>query len=564
MSILFYLEVFFGIVFSVFLIINNAGLLSFFALILGAAFSIWFGFAAVSFLKNTTEKKLYILRKIAEYAPFFFIACFVISRAKIYGEREVMDAVLALYWLALIIFNRVILYRLNDKRARKYFPQLPELDPKHKHSIFFEILEWVDAIVQAACVVLLFTVFVFQLYVIPSESMVPQFMVGDRVAGIKFLSGPTFPLSSFRFPQLHKYERGDVVIIRNPHYKNEPNNELKFFTSQLVQYLTLTTVNINKDENGNVKADPLVKRIVGLPGEKIMLVDGVLYIKKAGEKDFKSFDESGYAAWNLSELSKSQLEYVRDAEKMTTEKLNRLQSVETWRKQVDFSEAEKEADVLIEKMKKIKGKADTVFSANDFLPKGQYLINYMAKDNEIIASKILTTDGGLTWFKAFLKNWQPETDKNFSQYNLYEKRNAQLNVLIKLAFGKLFVRNAELYKENATAERFASDEERTNIIGELEEYLFYLSLTSQRNMNEFPQAEEEYIPEGCYFMMGDNRFNSLDMRHEYSYHLESLNSNDAFSIVFITNIKPRYIPSSKMLGTVNLILFPFSRFGRIK
>jgi len=70
-------------------------------------------------------------------------------------------------------------------------------------------------------------------------------------------------------------------------------------------------------ENGKIKADPLVKRIVGLSGEKLMLVDGVLYIKKAGEKDFKVFDESAYAVWDLSKLPQSSLKYVKDV-KMNT------------------------------------------------------------------------------------------------------------------------------------------------------------------------------------------------------------------------------------------------------
>ena len=502
-----------------------------------------------------------VMRKTMEYIPYIFMACFIISRAVQTGQdRSTLDAVLAVYWFALVIYNRVLLFRLKDKRLPKYFPDLPAI-PKKKRSIISEILDWADSILQAACVVLLFTVFVLQLYVIPSESMVQQFMIGDRVAGFKVAAGPTFPLSSFRFPQIYNYKRGDVVIIRNPHYEDDPNNELKFFTSQLVQYLTLTMVNINKDENGKIKADPLVKRIVGLSGEKLMLVDGVLYIKKAGEKDFKAFDESAYAVWDLSKLPQSSLKYVKDI-KMNTEDLNRLQSVEAWRAKVDFDEAEKEALALIKKMKEIKAKPDKVFSAKDFLSKAQYLVTQMARDNEAIASKILTTDGGLMWFENFLTSWKKPIENN--SYNLYEMRNAQLNVLIKLGFGKLLVRNAELYKANVSEAVFSSDAERQAIINELGEYLYYLALSSQRNMDEFPKGEEEYIPENCYFMMGDNRFNSTDMRHEYQYHLEALNKDDPMSMMFVTNVAPRYIHSSRMLGTVNLILFPRARFGLVK
>ena len=561
MSILFYVESVLSLLFSVLLVIKNASGLAVIAAVLGSAYSIWTAFCIFSFFKNRTVNTMLVMRKTMEYVPYIFMACFIMSRAvQTEQDRSTLDAILAFYWIVMVVYNGVLLFRLKDKRLPKYFPDLPEL-PKKKRSIISEILDWADAILQAACIVLLFSVFVLQLYVIPSESMVQQFMIGDRVAGFKVAAGPTFPLSSFRFPQIYNYKRGDVVIIRNPHYEDDPNNELKFFTSQLVQYLTLTTVNINKDENGRIKADPLVKRIVGLSGEKLMLVDGVLYIKKAGEKDFKTFDESAYAVWDLSKLPQSSLKYVKDI-KMNTEDLNRLQSVEAWRAKVDFDEAEKEALALIKKMKEIKSKPDKVFSAKDFLSKAQYLVTQMARDNEAIASKILTTDGGLMWFESFLTSWKKSAEKN--SYNLYEMRNAQLNVLIKLGFGKLLVRNAELYKANVSDAVFSSDTERQAIINELGEYLYYLALSSQRNMDEFPKGEEEYIPENCYFMMGDNRFNSTDMRHEYQYHLEALNKDDAMSMMFVTNVAPRYIHSSRMLGTVNLILFPRARFGLVK
>ena len=561
MSILFYVESVLSLLFSVLLVIKNASGLAVIAAVLGSAYSIWTAFCIFSFFKNRTVNTMLVMRKTMEYIPYIFMACFIMSRAvQTEQDRSTLDAILAFYWIVMVVYNGVLLFRLKDKRLPKYFPDLPEL-PKKKRSIISEILDWADAILQAACIVLLFSVFVLQLYVIPSESMVQQFMIGDRVAGFKVAAGPTFPLSSFRFPQIYNYKRGDVVIIRNPHYEDDPNNELKFFTSQLVQYLTLTMVNINKDESGRIKADPLVKRIVGVGGEKLMLVDGVLYIKKAGEKDFKVFDESSYAVWDLSKLPQSSLKYVKDV-KMNTEDLNRLQSVEAWRAKVDFDEAEKEALALVKKMKEIKSKPDNVFSAKGFLSKAQYLVTQMARDNEAIASKILTTDGGLTWFENFLTSWKKPIENN--SYNLYEMRNAQLDLLIKLSFGKLLVRNAELYKANVSEAVFSSDAERQAIINELGEYLYYLALSSQRNMDEFPKGEEEYIPENCYFMMGDNRFNSTDMRHEYQYHLEALNKDDPMSMMFVTNVAPRYIHSSRMLGTVNLILFPRARFGLVK
>ncbi len=549
--------------FSGLLIVKNISQAAWAGLFLGLAFSIWASFSFFSFCKKKNKKSFFILRKTLEYTPFILAAAFVVSRINLFPNLYAMDAVLTYFWIALIIYNGVALYFLNDKRAKKYFPELPEIDKEKKHSLLYGIFDWADAIVQAICIVFLFTLFVFQLYVIPSESMVPQFMIGDRVLGVKIGAGPALPLSSYRLPTLYKYKRGDVVILRHPHYEEEENNELKFFGAQLIQYLTLTTVNINRDETGRIKADPLVKRIVGCPGEKIMLVDGKLFIKKAGELDFKEKNEEGYVTWNLEKLPASKLKFVSDI-RMDTKTLNRLESVEAWRAGVNFEEALKESDALVKKMRRLKKNDEKTFSTSNFLTKGKYIIQQMLNKNEIISSKILSDDGGVFWFESFMKDWSKAGIENFSSYNLYEKRNAQLNVLIKIAFGKLFVRNAELYSQNASEEKFAEDEERQTYLSELENYMFYLMYSRSRNMNEFPKGAEEYIPEDSYFMMGDNRFNSADMRHSAKHHIEELDRQDPASILFITNVSPRYIHKSRMLGTVNLIMFPFSRIGRIK
>ena len=120
-----------------------------------------------------------------------------------------------------------------------------------------------------------------------------------------------------------------------------------------------------------------------------------------------------------------------------------------------------------------------------------------------------------------------------------------------------------MFQANATAEQFIGDEVRNRLLEEAQDYAFYLAWTSQRNMNVFPAGDDEYIPDNAYFMMGDNRFNSTDMRHAYVFRSTPVDIYDALSIRFQSNSDPKYVSADKILGTTVLRVFPFSRFGAL-
>ena len=93
--------------------------------------------------------------------------------------------------------------------------------------------------------------FLFHPFDIPSGSMEPTLLVGDYLFVSKFNYGYTHfslpfspPLFSGRIFAFHRPDRGDVVVFRLP----------------------------------SDNSDDYIKRVIGLPGDRIQLIDGVVHI----------------------------------------------------------------------------------------------------------------------------------------------------------------------------------------------------------------------------------------------------------------------------------------------
>src|SRR5574344_2027539 len=95
----------------------------------------------------------------------------------------------------------------------------------------------------------------------------------------------------------------------------------------------------------------------------------------------------------------------------------------------------------------------------------------------------------------------------------------------------------------------------------------YIMLLDRRNMPIFPaddaSGNPQYIPGNCYFMMGDNRFNSLDMRHSYDETLVPLTPLDDYSVTYYSNMAPQYVNRRYILGTTSFRFWPVSRAGKL-
>ena len=113
-------------------------------------------------------------------------------------------------------------------------------------------LEGLAGICSVLVVGLFVLTFLAQNFVIPSGSMQNTLLIGDHLLVDRItLCEPAkwMPLVHAREPQ-----RGDLVVFKRPAPQPEP------------------------DEDGNPKYETLVKRLIGVPGDRIHLHEGVVYL----------------------------------------------------------------------------------------------------------------------------------------------------------------------------------------------------------------------------------------------------------------------------------------------
>lgn len=146
------------------------------------------------------------------------------------------------------------------------------------------IIDWLEAFLWAAGVVLLINQYVLQAYRIPSGSMMNTLLEGDRIFVNKLVYGPELLPGLVKLPGFSVPERGEVVIFENPSYISRGT---AFDIVQRVLYMvTLSIVDIDRDENGQPRAHFLIKRAVGVGGDRFRVREGELEILPRGAAEW--------------------------------------------------------------------------------------------------------------------------------------------------------------------------------------------------------------------------------------------------------------------------------------
>ncbi len=107
-----------------------------------------------------------------------------------------------------------------------------------------QLREWVEALVVAGAIAIFARTFFFQIYKIPTTSMVPTLMPGDKIFVSKLSYGPKVPFTKLRIKGFGKPQRGEVVVFVPPHDRKKA----------------------------------YIKRLIGLPKDEFLIKDGNIYI----------------------------------------------------------------------------------------------------------------------------------------------------------------------------------------------------------------------------------------------------------------------------------------------
>ena len=183
-----------------------------------------------------------------------------------------------------------------------------------KSRLVHTVMSWVDAIIYALILVYFLFIFVGQNYQIPSSSLEKTLLTGDFLWVNKMVYGPRVPQTPLHFPlaqnelfgmksyiehpqlDYHRLkgfrnvERGDIVVFNFPAGDtvcvDEPNPD--YYTQVFQSGRDVVRATHEVIYRPVDRRDNYVKRCVGLPGENLKIVDGKVYINNRLVKEPKN------------------------------------------------------------------------------------------------------------------------------------------------------------------------------------------------------------------------------------------------------------------------------------
>ena len=181
-----------------------------------------------------------------------------------------------LYFIPLFVADYLFWETLNYKFWKKRVKK-----EKKKKS---EVSSWIDAITFAVIAATLLRTFLIEAYTIPTSSMEKSMLIGDFLFVSKVSYGPRVPMTPIAFPLVHH----TMPIGGGKSYTEAvqlPYHRMKGFG--IVERNDCVVFNWPAETLGRPvdKKENYVKRCVGIPGDKIEVIDAQLMVNDAPQEE---------------------------------------------------------------------------------------------------------------------------------------------------------------------------------------------------------------------------------------------------------------------------------------
>ncbi|MCG2725333.1 MAG: signal peptidase I [Elusimicrobia bacterium] len=211
--------------------------------------------------------------------------------AVLFSKRQIIYGVIAAVFAGLWVFWR--------SRKKKF-------DAKSADKLIKSDMEWSETVFSAVILASIVMYLFIQAFKIPSGSMRVTFLEGDHLFVNKFIYGIRIPYTKKKIFKFRRVRRKDIIVFQFP--SSDP---------QEFQC------------GGNQYGKDFIKRVMGLPGDKVQIKEGVVFIndKRITDEDYVQYLDgfNRYPAssdkipqfeyqkyWQKRALGKMFSEYVRD------------------------------------------------------------------------------------------------------------------------------------------------------------------------------------------------------------------------------------------------------------
>jgi len=438
--------------------------------------------------------------------------------------------------------------------------------------------------------------------------------------------GPQIPLTKWKIPSLFNPKIGDIVVFINPEI-DDRSSEISYNSvfarvfHPFIYMLTLSLVDIDKKADGTPKERFIVKRLIAGEDEKICMVNDRVYKKNRNSKSWDLFKVNGLKNYGQNDFEYGRVDLYHDNKNMDFQVMTKalrdhITSVENTIDKISVDTLQKsieeEKSLLLKNLSgskklivadQIKFFLETNRSnAFELLEKISYDYMLLSSVNyrKVVNSEIQNIENT---FNKSLENYI-----NFTTYNLvreinfialsngltidYIKNNLISDIEIKNTDSPftIFMKKTNSYYKLMIIRSinllFSNSEKILNMQSDSEnlsdnllafyKLSLYLNgiegtvlkdLFNYRNFKDYPYSEDDYIERGNYFMMGDNRYNSADMRFKRNvrskFYLDS-NDSSLFSKSVISDWSGHTVKERHILGKAVLIYYPLERLNILK